>query len=142
MKISNIFNRIDKANTTKDSLNNDKEQYIIFMLTILFKEKTCVHADVLYLFFFFVSSSKSIVLKILNHVTSIAICTVSWGGRTVSALMKLKNWKKEENLIITSLGSDTVSQLLFVCEKLLQGSREPHCHEYFSPRTNVCHIYL
>lgn len=58
------------------------------MLTILFKEKTCVHADVLYLFFF-VSSSKSIVLKILNHVTSIAICTV--GGRIVSALMKLKN---------------------------------------------------
>lgn len=35
-----------------------------------------------------------------------------------------------------------VNQPLFACEKFLQGSQEPFCHEYFLPRTSSCYIVV
>jgi hypothetical protein len=36
---------------------------------------------------------------------------------------------------VSSQLPNTVNQLLFASEKISRGSREPHCHEYFSSRT-------
>lgn len=38
--------------------------------------------------------------------------------------------------------SHTTHQLVFVCEKFSQRSREPHCREYFSLRTNIHHMVV
>lgn len=114
---------------------------ILSLCSLFYLKKKRVHADVLYLFFFCFFFKKYRIENIESCYKYCNMYCIVRGAYRFSPneIKELKEGRKSHNHLF---GSDTVSQLLFVCEKLLQGSREPHCHEYFSPRTNVCHIYL